>query len=676
MAANWKIGDKIKDRYEIINIKMGGMGIVYLCYDSEEGLPLAIKTFHERFLFDEDARDRFTREALIWVELGKHRNIVRALIVLQIEGQPYIFLEYIPGESLNVWIEERRLDLLTALDFAVQFCNGMEYASNKLGGIVHRDIKPSNMLIGPGNVVKVTDFGLAKAALDKGKEKETGKVRLNSFLQSGAKGTLPWMAPEQFFQEEIDTRADIYSFGIVLYQMITGKYPYPIKIGTPEEFYVNHLKGKQVPLLKVNSDIPVELNSLVTKCLEKKPRNRYQNFAQLKQDLSNIYRTLTGRKLVLAEGEELDVNDLLNKGVSLAMLGRPEEAIEFYDNALKINPRDADAWANKGTALRRLKKLEQAIECHDEALEINPRLAMAWTNKGSALGDLGKFEQAIECHDKALEINPRLAMTWTNKGAVLDHLGKFEQAIECHDKALEINPRYALAWANKGTALRALGKFEQAIECSDKALEINPRDAEAWTNKGTALEGLEKFEQAIECYDKALEINPRLAEAWYNKGIALEGLEKFEQAIECFDRALEINPRDADAWALKGTALGGLGKFEQAIECSDKALEINPKDADAWALKGTALDDLGKFEQAIECYDKALEINPRDAEAWNNKAIVFYRLGKIEQAIECYDKALEINPRDAEAWTNKGTALDDLGKLEILAKKLSNLIHK
>ncbi len=621
MVTKWKIGDKIRDRYEVINIKMGGMGIVYLCYDSEWGLPLAIKTFHERFLFDEDARDRFTREALIWVELGKHGNIVRAHDVFQVEGQPYIFLEYIPGRGLNAWIEERRLDLLTALDFASQFCNGMEYANKKLGGIVHRDIKPTNILIGPANIVKITDFGLAKAALDKRTEKETGKARLNSFLQSGAKGTLPWMAPEQFFQEEIDTRADIYSFGIVMYQMITGKYPYPIKTGTPEEFYINHLRGKQAPLLKVNSDIPVQLNSLVMKCLEKKPRNRYQNFAQLKQDLSNIYRTLTGRKLVLAEEEELGVNALLNKGVSLHELGKPRKAIECFDKALEINPRDANAW----------------------------------TNKGTALGGLGKPEQAIECHDKALEINPKDAEIWNNKGYVLGGLRQFEQAIECHDKALEINPRHANAWSNKGTALGGLGKFEQEIECYDKALEINPRYATAWYNKGSVLGDLGKSEQAIECFDKALEINPRHAETWYNKGSVLGDLGKFEQAIECFDKALEINPREAATWNNKGIVLGGLGKPEQAIECYHKALEINPRYATAWSNKGTALGGLGKPEQAIECYDKALEINPRHANAWCNKGIVLYRLGKQDQAIECYDKVLEINPT--------------------LAKKLFNLIH-
>ena len=209
--------------------------------------------------------------------------------------------------------------------------------------------------------------------------------------------------------------------------------------------------------------------------------------------------------------EELDVNDLLREGVSLDELGKPRKAIEYYDKALEINPRDAMGWNSKGVALMKLGKPEQAIECYNNALEINPRDAMAWTAKGIALGRMKKPEQAIECFDKVLEINPRYATAWSNKGIVLGVLGKFEQAIECYDKALEINPRYGMAWRNKGSALRRLGKSEQAIECFDKALEINPRDAVAWFKKGTALGMMKKLEQARECFDKVLELNPTLA---------------------------------------------------------------------------------------------------------------------------------------------------------------------
>jgi tetratricopeptide (TPR) repeat protein len=150
-------------------------------------------------------------------------------------------------------------------------------------------------------------------------------------------------------------------------------------------------------------------------------------------------------------------------------------------------------------------EFKQAIECYDKALEIDPKNADAWNNKGGALGSLGKHEEAIEYYDKALKIDPKNAMAWTNKGWSLSNLGRYEEAIEYLDKALEIDPGYAFAWSNKGADLGALGRYEEAIEYLDKALEIDPGYAYAWYNKacykvkkGDIDNGLLDLKKAIE----------------------------------------------------------------------------------------------------------------------------------------------------------------------------------
>ncbi|PIU83373.1 MAG: hypothetical protein COS68_04405, partial [Elusimicrobia bacterium CG06_land_8_20_14_3_00_38_11] len=387
----WKVGDRIKNRYEIHNIKIGGMGIVYLCYDHETGDPVAIKTFQDKFFLDEKAREKFTQEALIWINLEKHQNIVRAYYVIQIEEQPYIFLEYITGGDLSNWIEEGKLDFNTSLNFAVQFCNGMEYANKKLGGIVHGDIKPQNILITEDGIVKITDFGLTRASGEEAKSLFYLLREGPTILQSGPRGTLPWIAPEQFISDEIDTRADIYSFGIVLYQMFTGGYPYVVSTATPEEFVTNHCKLKPIPPKKINSKIPEEIDSLILKCLEKNPNDRFQNFSQLKNALSDIYYETTGEKIVLEEEpSKLEAWELGNKGVALYNLGRPDEAIECCNKALEINPGCAEVWNNKGSSLSNSGRHNEEIECYDKAIEINPRYAGAWYNKGNALYSLGR----------------------------------------------------------------------------------------------------------------------------------------------------------------------------------------------------------------------------------------------------------------------------------------------
>jgi tetratricopeptide (TPR) repeat protein len=691
MSERWKIGEIIKDRYEIRYIKRGGMGIVFLCYDNRDRTGIAIKTFQDKYLLSEDAIGRFKWEAETWVRLEKHKNIVQAYYVDLISDRPYIFLELVPGDKnygsdLTGWIWQNGLDLNTTLSFAIQFCLGMEHADKKFKvmgkSFVHRDIKPGNIMVTQDKVVKITDFGLAKTFLGcQGdlnigniRDEETGAERAGLSIAGTRCGTPPYMSPEQFRGEvELDTRSDIYALGCVLYEMLTGMPPF--KCPTP--MYINyHLNVNPRPLVELVSSIPEEISTLVMRCLEKEPAKRYQDFISLREELSEIYFQRTGDRVKIESiSEELQEGELVNKGLSLKNLGKYEEAIVCFNKVLEINPRYADAWDAKGGALDILGKYEEGIGCHNKALEINPKYVEAWLNKGLALDKLGKIEEAIGCFNKALEINPRYADAWDTKGLALGRLGKTEEAIVCFNKALEINPKYADAWLNKGVALDKLGKYEEAIGCFNKALEINPRYSEAWYNKGSSLGNLGKYEEAIGCFNKTLEINPNFAEAWYNKGFSLGNLGKYEEAIAYFNKALGINLRYAEAWLNKGFSLGNLGKYEEAIACFNKALEINPKDAEALYNKGVALDNLGKYEVAIGCFNTTLEINPNLAEAWLNKGFSLGNLGKYEEAIGCFNMALEINPKDAEAWYNKGLAFGNLGKYEEAIKAFQSFIN-
>ena len=635
------------------------MGIVYVVYDDILREAFAAKTFQDEiFARDPTIAQRFTQEALIWVNLDAHQNIAQARFVQAIEGKPYLFLEYVSGGDLGGWIGTLRLtgDLPQVLRFAIHFCDGMTYALSK-GIKAHRDIKPQNCLITEDGTLKVTDFGLAKgfdeAIVADTETTEVENLGLCLTRVGMGMGTPPYTAPEQFDDaKHVDVRADIYSFGVMLYQMLTGRLPFAG--GTWEEYKRLH-KTQQPPTLGTQD---LTLKAVIEACLAKDPAHRFANFGAVREKLTEIYERLTGetaREPLI--GEELDAVGWSNKGMSLCELGRSEEAIECYDFALQINPRLAEVWSNKGNAVFSLGRSEEAIECCDRALEINPRFAQAWSNKGNALVSWGCSEEAIACQDRALEINRRFAEAWSNKGNALLSLGRSEEAIECCDRALEINHRFAQAWSNKGNALGSLGRSQEAIACHDRALEINPRFAEAWTNKGVELSSLGRSQEAIACHDRALEINPCIAEAWTNKGNALGELGCSEEAIECCDRALEINPRYEKAWYNKGVELFSLGSLEEAIECCDRALEINPRLVGAWRNKGVALGSLGNLDGAIEHFDRALEINSRDSEVWGNKGIALVTLGRSEEAVECCDRALEINQRYAEVWYNKGAAL-------------------
>jgi len=660
----YRKGSYIGQKYEVLKeLGHGGFGIVYLVYSHETKGFYAMKTFRDEYLAEAETRELFRKEANIWIDIGRHPYIVRAKFVEEVAGRLYIGMEYIaPNEmglnTLDAYLERQPPDLSQSLKWAIQFCYGIEYACSK-GVRCHRDIKPANIMISTEKAVKITDFGLAgvlgsaKASSGNKVSFQDGKFGLST-MEGKSAGTPTHMSPEQFTNAAAcDERSDIYAFGIVLYQMVTGGRP-PFLASSSLEMYRLH---SQEPAQILESP----LFPIIQRCLEKEPERRYQTFEELRADLELLLKRRTSEIIRIPTPVEFEAWEWVNKGMSLHNLGRFDEGLKCCDKALEINPKDGSAWNNKGICLHSLGRFDEAARCYDSALEINLQLADPWNNKGLALHSLGRFDEAIKCYDKALEINPGHAFVWSNKGISLDNLGHFDEAIKCINRALEIDPKLPVAWSNKGTSLHSLGRFEEAMKCYDRALEINPQYADAWSNKGLSLASLGRFDDAIKCYDKALEINPRHAFAWSNKGISLTNLGRFDEGMKCHDKALEINPKQADAWYNKGTTLANLGRLNEAIQCGDRALEITPRHSFAYVLKGVCLDNLGRLNEGMKCHDKALEINPRNASAWSNKAQNLRVMGHFNEAVRCCNMALDINPQLAEAWLNKGIAESKLG---------------
>lgn len=708
----WDIGYRIKNRWEILDIKKGGMGVVYIVLDHEWNRKFALKSFQDRFLHNEDTIRRFLAESETWTTLDRHTNIVYAEFVEKIEGKPVLFLEYIEGGDLSRCIG--KLGIVESLDFAIQFCSGMEYAYRK-HGVIHRDIKPGNVMVkkdprfSSGYCFKVTDFGLVKAL--------GGKFEDTQFDVSTGLGTGAFMPPEQFpggvrkmysYSGKVTTKSDIYAFGITLYLLLTRMLPFDTEA---QVFMLSPVRPKIL-----NPAIPEKLDALIIRCLKKDPDTRYADFTVLKEELIAIFHGLSPEPyVVVGKQEDLSDIDWLNRGVALNNLGKHRDAMACIENALAMNRDEPRAWNDKGNTLVDLNQISDAIACFDKALELYPEYAIAMCRKGIALAKGGRYHEAIRWYDKALGVDPHYAEAQNHKGVALGSLGNHQDAIKCYDNALKMNTRDPTVLSNKGASLCALQRYDEAVVFFDRAVRINPRDPQVLTSKGMSLFGFEKYSEALDYFNRAIALDPTWYMAWYGKGVSLAALGKNQEAIQCLETHIERFPRELVQLGvtstvqqvrdiithLKGSEAGnniptGLGKspesaghtpisrvidqrsleswhkeavylisrqkFKEAVSVCQKILVVNRKDAVAWNNKGIALAHLGEFEKAIACHDNALEINPRDTHAWNNKGLDYAELGRFSETIWCYDHTLEINPDDALAWHNKGLALTRLKK--------------
>lgn len=544
----YKPGDVIGGEYEVHRLLgKGGFGIVYLVYSRETKGVYALKTFRGEFLEDSTARDVFKREALLWVNLDDYPFILAARFVEEFSGRLFVAMDFVaPNERGCVSIEDRLrsrgpLDIKQVLEWAIQFCYGMEHVNNH-GIKVHRDIKPANILITQDGTLKITDFGLATGAVV-GVRGGRSIVSFSaegrpgcSLLQEDGKGwcgTPGYIAPEVYEGKGADIRSDIYSFGVVLWQMAKGSPVSPFHSsevqyrGNGQEYvfeYQQNVYKKQKAGQVPSVDGP--LQNVIERCLAFEPSRRYSDFKQLRLELDPIFERLACRHVSIPKTDE----------------------------------KTAAFWSNKGMSLQSLGRDQEALNCYDKAIEINPRYAVGWYNKGNSLDSLGRYDEAISCYDRSLEANPRYAATWYNKGLSLASLSRYEKAIDCYDKALEIDPRYAAAWNNKGISFKSLGRYEEAISCYDKALEIDPRYAYAWYSKGYSLYSLDRYQEAIDCFENAIEISPRAA-SWFIKALSEEEVGGPHQAAKSYCKFIELAaPEDVQEIDYARKRLAELGK--------------------------------------------------------------------------------------------------------------------
>lgn len=670
------VGERIEDRYEVVDIRRGGMGIVYLCYDHDQREPVAIKTFQSRFLNNERAVTRFNNEAVTWVKLDKHRHVVHARLVQNINGRPHIFLEHISAEEgyspdLRGWIDHHRLDMKHTIEFGLHIALGMQHATRKMPGLVHRDLKPANILITHDAIAKVTDFGLVRsleiedipiASEDSDIDDDPIPRTTVPLTRVGAiVGTAPYMSPEQCQSRPVDVRSDIYAFGCVLYEMLTGRHVFEAR--RFREWLDAHVKW--TPRFKPNelSSVPQPLRDLTLYCLEKVPDDRPSDWGVIVDWLSQTYEMVIGQPPVLeVTGPALEARELMDKGYSLTELGRLEEALEAYDSAIALKPDYAWAWARRGRTLRVLGRYNEALECYDRALEIQPQYAFAWNGKGIVLERMGRLEQSLACYEKAAEINPTDVWHWCNQADVLLSMNRHREAIPLLEKALQQDPAHPNSWAKLGQVYRLLQNYPESIKAYEQAIKLAPEYGWAHNGYGLSLKLNGQIEEALISFKRAARYDPNEVWHWYNVVETLILLKQYEDAVHPAQRATQVDPNHASSWSKLGQVLRYVRRYDEALNAYDRALALQPDSG--WIIngKGIAYERMGRYEEALECYRIAAEHGVWHAHY--NQGNILVRLNRFEEAVPLLERATRVNPDHAKSWARLGSALRNLRRYD------------
>lgn len=341
---DWQIDDLVLDTYEVKQVfTSGGMGLVYRVYHKSWNIDLVMKSPRPEVI-EKYGEEDFVREANTWVELGLHPHIVSCYYVRKIDDLPCVFAEYVEGGSLKDWIEDKRLyeggkeqALERIVDIAIQFAWGLQYAHEQ--GLVHQDVKPGNVLMTLDGLVKVSDFGLAKARAAAGAVFVEGQQDL---MVSAAGGTPAFRSPEQARGERLSLNTDIWSWAVSILQMFAGELFWRFGEAAAEvleDFLREGAQNHFVPAM------PERLTELLRRCFQPNPDDRPANMQEIAEELKNIYRAEIGQvyKREAPKPTELRASSLNNKALSMLDLGKSAEAEALFKQALEADPLHPEA---------------------------------------------------------------------------------------------------------------------------------------------------------------------------------------------------------------------------------------------------------------------------------------------------------------------------------------------
>jgi len=413
-------------------------------------------------------------------------------------------MDFIEGETLEKHLNNAKgkcLSVEEVLQIGIQLCSVLGYLHTRQPAIIFRDLKPANIMLTPEEHLYLIDFGIARH-FKPGQTKDT--------IAFGSPG---YAAPEQYGKTQSTPRTDIYSLGVTLHQLLTGIDPSQ----TPFQFAPLQLQGQPAVL---------ELEPLIIQMLDMNENKRPDSMAAIKQELQRIIAqqpigqmntpqssisiqsvTPLSSSAPLAQTNNPGVYQLIvkakNTGIILHKAKRYGEALSAFEQALRLDPKDASIYNFKGVVLCDLKRYNEALAAFEETLQFDPGFSMAYSNKGVALSGLKRYHEALDACEQAIRLDPNLPSGYKSKAEVLYHLKRYQEALPFCDYAIQLSPNDALVHNFKGNVLFNLNRYNEALAAFEQAIRLNPRLAVAYANKSGALKRLGRSKEAQVAYKRA-----------------------------------------------------------------------------------------------------------------------------------------------------------------------------